>query len=170
MGRPEQPLTLERHDPDWYVIQGGGNGASVEGDADEWLDIARGLEMAEARSHTRCGLRWTDSGAELYSPRNSCGDRDHAKVKAPGSFAKHIREVVETHATEDREHLRERVGELYRERDTARLALKPFSEWAATLPEGLKDDAQLEVVTSAGRHVAFIPVEQVRKAAAAVED
>lgn len=47
------------------------NGADIEGDREEWTQIATALERGESISFKRCAAARTADGWELSSPRNS---------------------------------------------------------------------------------------------------
>ncbi len=47
------------------------NGADIEGDRDEWLQVAAAIERGESISFKRCAAIRTTDGWELSSPRNS---------------------------------------------------------------------------------------------------
>lgn len=47
------------------------NGADIEGDREEWAQVAAAIEQGESISFKRCAARRTPAGWELLSPRNS---------------------------------------------------------------------------------------------------
>lgn len=82
-------LHLEKFDllDDWYVLRGGGNWASVEGEACQWRAIAKGLREGKPVRFKRCAI---DREGGLYSPRNAHSDRDIVRVPEPNVLADQI--------------------------------------------------------------------------------
>lgn len=60
----------------WYVLEGGANWASIEGDASEWIAVANALRHRDSVRFKRLACTKTDKGWDLYAPRNACGSRD----------------------------------------------------------------------------------------------
>ena len=67
---------LDRCWDNWYVLRGGTNWASVEGEAEEWLEIACGIIAGKNVHHRRCAAYRDDAGYTFSSPRNSTSERD----------------------------------------------------------------------------------------------
>lgn len=79
--------TLEGH---WTLFVDGRwpGGASVEGDAEEWLAIADAIRGGVLRvSFKRCGVYPDPDGFVFWSPRNSVGDRDSQRLTREEALA-----------------------------------------------------------------------------------
>lgn len=89
---------------DWFVLDGGGNWASVEGNSAEWGEVAGVLEASESGiQHKRLACWKIEDGRswEFYSPRNRSGVADHIVMPAGDALAlaAHIRKVLAAYAS-----------------------------------------------------------------------
>lgn len=97
MGVTSAELTLVASSlSDWFVLEGGGNWASVEGPAAEWLEIAKGLEDRADVRFKRCCAHLRHSLWDFSSPRNSTGPADSIVLPVDEGkiLADHIRKVI----------------------------------------------------------------------------
>ncbi len=82
---------------DWWVLEGGPIGASIEGTAAEWREIADGLDAGKSVSHRRCcaSFGFKDGQVCFWSPRNSVDDFTAVPKDKAAELAKHIRMVLD---------------------------------------------------------------------------
>lgn len=80
----------------WYVLDGGGTWASVEGFASQWREIAVGLRERKAVGFRRAALWWSDGFGHMQSPRNACSESDTILIREGDAdeLASHIEGVL----------------------------------------------------------------------------
>ncbi|MCZ2441489.1 MAG: hypothetical protein LC119_15145 [Burkholderiales bacterium] len=80
---------------DWLSLEGGGNWASVEGPAEEWLEVAAALRSGTAVHHKRLAL-WQDGDGAWFmrSPRNAMSERDQVRIDDREALAAEIDAVL----------------------------------------------------------------------------
>jgi hypothetical protein len=81
----------------WYVLEGGGNRASVEGTATEWREVADALRSGKGGAHfKRLAAHKSGDTWAFWSPRNATSESDRAlvAVKHGPALADHIDKVL----------------------------------------------------------------------------
>lgn len=80
----------------WYVLRGGGNWASIEGDGGQWAEIAEAMRARLRRQFKRVAVAGAGPGfaVTLWSPRNAIGANDHVELTAAEADALADRIVV----------------------------------------------------------------------------
>lgn len=106
------PLVLRRSEwlDNWYVLDGGGNWASVEGSSAEWREIAECLRSGRVHGvrHKRAAVAREAGYWDFWSPRNATGFGDHLRIaiKHGEAMADHIDSVLAAYASLDAESVR----------------------------------------------------------------
>ena len=90
---------------DWFVLEGGGNWASVEGTSQEWREIAECLRSGRGPGvrFKRCSVSKEPGDYwDFHSPRNATGLGDHLRIalKHGPVMADHIDGVLAAYTTE----------------------------------------------------------------------
>lgn len=95
---PDFALALRQHGDDDFSVEGEAleriQWASLEGDAEEMLQLADAIEQRAPMSAKRIALRWDDTGPMLMSPRNSM-QWSRLKAERLTEFVPRIRAQIE---------------------------------------------------------------------------
>jgi hypothetical protein len=74
---------------DWYLIEGTGNQACIEGTSQEMLEIAEAIENRTSISFRRCAVYASKTYAKFESPRNST-EASEVSLEEADQLAKEI--------------------------------------------------------------------------------